>query len=66
MPVLIKDIVTLLLIVTGKFVEYIALHNFTLIISFSLDSHSESKEESSMLSGLSELVLLFSGCASVV
>ena len=54
MPVSNRDIVSLLLIVTGKFVAYFVLLNLTSIISFSFDSHSESKEESNMLSELSE------------
>ena len=53
-PVLNRDIVSLLLIVTGKFVAYLVLLNLTLIILFSLDSHSESEKESSMLSEQSE------------
>ena len=49
-----KDIGSLLLIVTGKFAVYFVLLNLTSIISFSHDSHFESKEELSMLSELSE------------
>ena len=44
-PVSNKDIASLLLIVTGKFVAYFVLPNLTSVILFSLDSHSESKEE---------------------
>ena len=50
-----KDIVLMLLIVTGKFAVYFVLFNFSSIISLSFDSHSQSKEESSMLSELSVL-----------
>ena len=67
-PVSNKDIVLLLLIVTGKFAAYFMLVNLTSIILFSLDSHSESEEELSMLSELSEsrCSLLISGSESVV
>ena len=50
-----RDIVSLLLIVTGKFVAYFILLSLTLIILFSFDNLSESEKESSMLSQLSEL-----------
>ena len=53
-PVSNKDAVLFLLIVTGKCVAYFVLHNLTSIILPSHDSHSESEEEWSMLSGLSE------------
>ena len=53
-PVPNKDIVSLLLILTRISAAYFALLNFTSIISFSFDSHSEFREESSMLSELSE------------
>ena len=46
-PVSNKDIVSLLLNVTGKFVAYFVVFNLTSIISFSFDSHSKSKEKSS-------------------
>ena len=52
-PVSNKDIVLLLLTVTGIFTAFLLL-NITSIILFSFDSHSESKEESGMLSELSE------------
>ena len=66
-PVSNKDIVLLLLIVTRKFAVYFMLLNLTSIILFSLASHSESKEELSMLTDLSEswCSLLFSGSESV-
>ena len=62
-PVSNKEIVLFLLIVTGKLTAYFVLLNLTSIILFSLDSHSESEEESSMLSELSEswCSLLISG-----
>ena len=62
-PVSNKDIVFLLLIVTGKFGAYFVLLNLTSVISFSHDSHSESEEELSMPSELSQswCSLLFSG-----
>ena len=44
-PVSNKGIVLLLLIVAVKVVAYFVLLNLTSIISFSYDSHSESKEE---------------------
>ena len=53
-PVSNKDTVLVLSIVTGKFVAYFVLLNLTLIISFSFDIHSKSKEELRMLSELSE------------
>ena len=67
-PVSNKDTVLLLLIVTGKLVAYFLLLNLTSIISFSHDSHSESEEELSMLSELSETqcALLFSGSNGVL
>ena len=52
-PVSHNYMVLFLLIVTGKFAEYFVLLNLTSIISSSYDSHSESEEEFSMLSGLS-------------
>ena len=66
-PVSNKDIV-LLLIVTGKFAVYLMLLNLTLMISFSHDSHSEFKEESGLLSELSEsqCSLLFLGSDGVL
>ena len=54
MPVSNKDIVLLLFIVTGTFVAYFVLLNLTSIILFSCNSHSDSQEELSMLSELSE------------
>ena len=67
-PVSDKDIVLLLLIVTGKFVAYFVLLNLTSVIWFSHDSHSKSEEELSMLSELSEswCSLLFSGSGGVL
>ena len=53
MPVSNRDIVSLILIVTEKFLVYFVLPNLNLIILFSCDSHFESEEESSMLSELS-------------
>ena len=53
-PVSNKEMVLSLLIVTGKFQAYFALLNLTSIISSAHDSHSESDEESRLLSGLSE------------
>ena len=52
-PVSNKDIVLLLLIVTGKFVAYFVMLKLTSIISFSHDSYSKSKKEMSLLSELS-------------
>ena len=58
-----KDMVLFLLIITGKFATYFVLLNLTSIILSVHDSHSESKEESSMLSEQSEswCSLLFLG-----
>ena len=53
-PVSNKDIVLLLLTVTGKFAAYFVLLNFSSIIPFSCVSHSESEEELSILSEVSE------------
>ena len=66
-PVSNKDIV-LLLTVIRKGAVYFVLFNLTSIILFSFDSHSESKEESSMLSELSEswCSLLVSGSERVL
>ena len=55
-PVSNRNIVLFLLIVTGKFVAYFMLLNLTSIILSVHDSHSESDEESKVLSGLSELL----------
>ena len=49
-----RHIVSLSLIVTGKSVVYFVLLNLTSVSLFSLDSHSESEDESSMLSEQSE------------
>ena len=61
-PVSNKDMILLLVTVTGKFATYFVVLNFTSLISFSFVSHSESKEESSMLLWVSEswFSLLFS------
>ena len=53
-PVSNKDMVLFLLVVTGKFVIHFILLNLTSIILFACDSHSKSKEESRILSELSE------------
>ena len=53
-PVSNREMVLLLLIVTGKFAAYFLLLNLTSIILSAHDSHSESEEESQLLSGLSE------------
>ena len=53
-PVSNRDVVLFLLNITGKFVAYFMLLSFTSIISSVSDSHSESDEESRLLSGLSE------------
>ena len=67
-PVSNKDIVLLLLTVTGKFAAYFVLLNLTSIISFSFDRHSKSKEELTMLLELSEswCSLLLSGSERVL
>ena len=67
-PVSNKDIVFVLLIVTEKFVACFVLLNLNSVISFCHDSHSESEEESSMLSELSRswCSLLFSGSDGVL
>ena len=49
-----REIVLLLLIVTGKFEAYFMLLNLTSIISSAHESYSESEEESMLLSRLSE------------
>ena len=51
-PVSNREMVLFLLIVTGKFAAYFILPNLTSIISSACDSHSESEEESRLLSGL--------------
>ena len=53
-PVLNRDIMLFLIMVTGKFVAYFMLLNFISIISSVHDSHSESDEESKLPSGLVE------------
>ena len=53
-PVSNREMVLFLFIVTGKFASYFILLNLTSIILSALDSHSESHEESRLLSGLSE------------
>ena len=53
-PVSNKDMVSFLLIVTGKIVAYSVLLNLTSTISLAHDSHSESEEELRILSELSE------------
>ena len=53
-PVSNREMVLMLLIVTGKFAAYFILLNLTSIISSADDSHTESDEESSLLSRLSE------------
>ena len=54
-PVSNRDIVLLSSIVTGKFVAFFMLLDLTLIILLVCDNHSESDEESRLLSGLLEL-----------
>ena len=54
-PVPNRIIVLFLLIVPGKIMAYFMFHSEASIISSVLDSHSESDEESKLLSGLSEL-----------
>ena len=54
-PVSNRDIALFLLMVTGKFVAYFMLLNLTSTISSVCNSHSESDEESKLLSGVSEL-----------
>ena len=53
-PVSNREMVLLLLIVTGKFAVFFILLYLTSIISSAHDSHSESDEESRLLSGLLE------------
>ena len=53
-PVSNREMVLLLLIVTGKFAACFILFILTSIISLACDSHSESDEESRLLSRLSE------------
>ena len=53
-PVSNREMVLLLLIVTGKFAAYFILLNLTSIISSVHNSHSESDEESRLLSELLE------------
>ena len=50
-PVSNRDIVLFLLVVTGKFTTYFMLFSVTSIISSVHDCHSESDEESELLSG---------------
>ena len=67
-PVSNKDMALFLLIVTGKFAAYFIFLNLTSIISSGHDTHSKPKEESMILSELSELwcYLLFSGSDGVL
>ena len=67
-PVSNREMVLLLLIVTGKFAAYFMFLNLTLIILSACDSQSESEEESRLLSGLLESwgSLMFSGSDLVV
>ena len=67
-PVSNREMVLLLLIVTGKFAAYFILVNLTSIISSAYDSHSEADEESRLLSGLSKSwgSLISSGSVFVV
>ena len=53
-PVSNRQMVLLLVIVTGKFAAYFILHNFISIILSVHDSHLASDEESRLLSRLSE------------
>ena len=53
-PVSNRDMALFLLIVTGQFAAYFMLLNLTSIVSSACDSHSESDEESKLISGLSE------------
>ena len=53
-PVSNREMVILLLIVTGKFAAYFILLSLTSMILSAHHSHSESEEESMLLSGLSE------------
>ena len=53
-PVSNREMVLLLLSVTGKFAAYFKLLRLTSIISLAYDSHSESEEESMLLTRLSE------------
>ena len=67
-PVSNKDMVLFLLTVTGKFAAYFISLNLTSIILSTHDSHFECKEESSILSELSEswCSLLFLGSDGVL
>ena len=53
-PVSNREMVLLVLIMTGKFAAYFILLSLTSIILSVCDSHSESDEESRLLSGLLE------------
>ena len=53
-PVLNREMVLFLLIVTGKFAAHFILFSLTSIISSAHDIHSKSDEESRLLSGLLE------------
>ena len=66
-PVSNREMVLFLLIVTGKFTAYFILLNLTSIIASAHDSHSESDEESRLLSGLLEAwEYLTSSCSAFV
>ena len=53
-PVSNREMMFFLLIVTGKFAAYFILLSLTSVIKSACISHSESDEESRLLSGLSE------------